>query len=70
MLPYFSQSPFSESGESLEQIKAGSLNKLVERLTSSKHPDPVYMKTFLLTYQSFTNPDKLFTKLVERLVGC
>eukprot|EP01090_Pellita_catalonica_P019851 TRINITY_DN6873_c0_g1_i1.p1 TRINITY_DN6873_c0_g1~~TRINITY_DN6873_c0_g1_i1.p1 ORF type:complete len:459 (-),score=74.47 TRINITY_DN6873_c0_g1_i1:887-2263(-) len=47
-------------------IKAGSLNKLVEKLTDVSHTDLMFMKTFLMTYQSFTTPQKLLNKLFER----
>lgn len=47
-------------------IRAGSFNKLVERLTDSKTPDLKFVKTFLLTYQSFTTPERLLQKLIER----
>eukprot|EP01132_Coremiostelium_polycephalum_P000405 gene405-512_t len=47
--------------------KAGTLNKLVEALTMEKQYDiSRYTKTFLLTYQSFTNPWKLLDKLIQR----
>lgn len=49
-----------------EQVKAGTLNKLVERLTSAKSHDYMYVKTFLLTYQSFSTPSRFFQKLEER----
>ncbi|KAL6047267.1 Guanine-nucleotide dissociation stimulator CDC25 [Balamuthia mandrillaris] len=47
-------------------IKAASLNKLVEKLTSEESPDLMFVKTFLMTYQSFTSPQKLLTKLFQR----
>eukprot|EP00735_Rhodelphis_limneticus_P013211 TRINITY_DN677_c0_g1::TRINITY_DN677_c0_g1_i1::g.28801::m.28801 TRINITY_DN677_c0_g1::TRINITY_DN677_c0_g1_i1::g.28801 ORF type:complete len:859 (-),score=212.78,sp/Q54PQ4/GEFA_DICDI/36.55/4e-93,sp/Q54PQ4/GEFA_DICDI/47.37/8e-07,RasGEF/PF00617.14/6.1e+03,RasGEF/PF00617.14/7.7e-55,RasGEF_N/PF00618.15/1.6e-23 TRINITY_DN677_c0_g1_i1:289-2865(-) len=51
-------------------IKAATLNKLVERLTIDKAPEGVdlgqYTKTFLMTFQSFTTPEKLLDKLLER----
>eukprot|EP01098_Paradermamoeba_levis_P016727 TRINITY_DN9231_c0_g1_i1.p1 TRINITY_DN9231_c0_g1~~TRINITY_DN9231_c0_g1_i1.p1 ORF type:complete len:652 (-),score=199.83 TRINITY_DN9231_c0_g1_i1:128-2083(-) len=49
-----------------KDIKAASLNKLVERLTSEKNLDLNYVKTFLMTYQSFTTPEKLLSKLIQR----
>lgn len=54
------------SDSAVEQVKAGTLNKLVERLTSAKGHDYMYVKTFLLTYQSFTTPTMFFQKLEER----
>jgi len=47
--------------------RAGTLNKLVESLTQDKQYDiSRFTKTFLLTYQSFTNPWKLMEKLIQR----
>jgi hypothetical protein len=45
---------------------AGSLNKLVEALTSDTQYDNRFLKTFITTYQSFTTPAKLFDKLLQR----
>jgi hypothetical protein len=47
-------------------IAAATFNKLVERLTSSSEHDMQFVKTFLLTYQSFTTPERLLRKLIER----
>nr|WEL12724.1 ras guanine nucleotide exchange factor K-like [Halisarca dujardinii] len=47
-------------------IAAATFNKLVERLTSSSEHDMQFVKTFLLTYQSFTSPERLLRKLIER----
>ncbi|KAJ5078285.1 ras guanine nucleotide exchange factor i-related [Anaeramoeba ignava] len=52
--------------EKEDQIKAASLNKLVERLTDEKEHHLQYFETFLMTYQSFTTPKKLLKKLIER----
>ncbi|EGC29568.1 hypothetical protein DICPUDRAFT_90436 [Dictyostelium purpureum] len=47
--------------------KAGTLNRLISALTQdNKHDISRYTKTFLLTYQSFTNPWKLMEKLIQR----
>lgn len=46
-------------------VRAATLNKLVEILTSDKNSD-TFMKTFLLTYQSFTTPSLLLEKLLQR----
>lgn len=48
------------------EVKAGSLEKLILRLTYEKYPDNVYQGAFLLTYRSFTTPDKLLEGLVAR----
>jgi len=47
-------------------VKGGSVEKLTERLTYFKYPDPEYRLAFLLTYQSFTTPLKLFQLLVAK----
>eukprot|EP00835_Amoeboradix_gromovi_P006055 NODE_649_length_5558_cov_0.180253.p1 type:complete len:894 gc:universal NODE_649_length_5558_cov_0.180253:5304-2623(-) len=51
-------------------IAAGSLNKLIEKLTATDIKDfqlyNAYLQTFLLTYHSFTNSQTLFYKLKER----
>lgn len=60
-------------------ILAASLNRLVQLLTNEKDKvsglfpsftslilDILFMKTFLYTYQSFTTPDTLLKKLIER----
>ncbi|KAN0031401.1 hypothetical protein ACTFIV_005265 [Dictyostelium citrinum] len=48
------------------QVKAASLNKLVILLTPDNNHDLEYTKTFLLTYQSFTTPEMLLEKLIQR----
>ena len=48
------------------QIRAGTLNKLVQALTSEKVTDLEFMKGFLMTYLAFTTPEKLLEKLVQR----
>jgi len=47
-------------------FKGATLNKLVERLTVEKDHDMEFQKTFLLTFQSFTTPEKLIMKLIQR----
>ncbi|GAM17522.1 hypothetical protein SAMD00019534_006970 [Acytostelium subglobosum LB1] len=48
-------------------LKSGSLNKLIESLTSEKpYDNSKFTRTFLMTYMSFTTPRKLFDKLVQR----
>ncbi|KAJ5076989.1 ras guanine nucleotide exchange factor i-related [Anaeramoeba ignava] len=48
-----------------KEIKAATLNKLVEKLTSEQS-DGVKTDTFLMTFPSFTTPKRLFYKLVQR----
>lgn len=50
----------------LRPIKAASLNRLIVMLAPEEKHDIEYMKTFLLTYQSFTKPAKLLQKLIQR----
>jgi son of sevenless-like protein len=52
-------------GEFLD-IKAASLNKLVERVTAEKNQDMNFIGAFLMTYQSFTQPERLLAKLIQR----
>lgn len=59
-------SPSSVPQEKVKVIKAGSLNRLVGMLAREEKHDIEYMKTFLLTYQSFTTPYKLLAKLIQR----
>ena len=43
-----------------------SLNSLIEALTSDVQYDANFMKTFICTYQSFTSPCQLLSKLKQR----
>lgn len=54
-----------EEGEQVP-IRAASLNKLIEKLTDETAVDLSFIPTFLLTYRSFTTPDRLLEKLKER----
>ena len=47
-------------------VQAGTVNRLIEHLTSSKIHDLTFMKTFLLTYQAFITPKIFFSKLEQR----
>jgi hypothetical protein len=48
-------------------VTAGTLNKLVEKMAAEDgEHDWDFVKTFLLTYQSFTTPQVLLKKLIER----
>ena len=50
-----------------QTVRAGSLNKLVEKLTDDTLMfDATYIPTFMMTYQSFATPEKLMQKLCER----
>ncbi|KAJ3437416.1 ras guanine nucleotide exchange factor i-related [Anaeramoeba flamelloides] len=56
----------NEKNISTKKVKAGSLNKLVEWLTHENFQNLTFLKTFLMTYQSFTSPKTLLTKLFQR----
>ncbi|KAH0832197.1 hypothetical protein J3R83DRAFT_13116 [Lanmaoa asiatica] len=47
-------------------VRAGTVPALVERLTSHETGDPTFIKTFLMTYKSFTTLEELFDLLVRR----
>jgi len=47
-------------------IKAGTLAKLVERLTYEKYPDAHYVNAFLLAYPKFTSANELLSLLIMR----
>lgn len=52
-----------EYNEKDRSVKAATLNKLVELLTTSEDK---FLQSFLLTYRSFTTPEILLHKLIER----
>eukprot|EP01103_Thecamoeba_quadrilineata_P013977 TRINITY_DN4029_c0_g1_i2.p1 TRINITY_DN4029_c0_g1~~TRINITY_DN4029_c0_g1_i2.p1 ORF type:complete len:920 (-),score=181.35 TRINITY_DN4029_c0_g1_i2:173-2932(-) len=47
-------------------IKGGTVDKLIERLTYARCPNPDYVTAFLLTYRSFTTPSYLLDQLINR----
>jgi hypothetical protein len=55
---------------SLDELRGATLNKLIEKMTWEKVKDNVallrFTKTFLVTYRSFTTPQKVLLKLVQR----
>ncbi|KAL9657697.1 hypothetical protein ABK040_005050 [Willaertia magna] len=53
---------FSETGE----LKGATLNKLIEQLTEPYTADGKFTTNFLITYRSFTVPEILLKKLLER----
>jgi hypothetical protein len=48
------------------QVKGGTLDALVERLTSPSTIDLAFTQTFLLTFKTFTTAEEFFDKLVRR----
>eukprot|EP00002_Diphylleia_rotans_P040166 TRINITY_DN9475_c0_g2_i3.p1 TRINITY_DN9475_c0_g2~~TRINITY_DN9475_c0_g2_i3.p1 ORF type:complete len:766 (-),score=169.44 TRINITY_DN9475_c0_g2_i3:15-2312(-) len=59
---------FSKEEGEVEKIKAATLNKLVQRLTSDAIADLKFRNVFIATYRSFSTPEKLFQKLVQRFL--
>ncbi|KAF7977036.1 hypothetical protein HWV62_4796 [Athelia sp. TMB] len=47
-------------------VRGGTVPALVERLTAHEHGDPTYIKSFMMTFKSFTTVDELFNLLVQR----
>lgn len=56
---------FERDGDRVE-VKAGTLNQLVMRLTNDVEAEQDFIQTFLICYRSFTTPEELFHKLMER----
>ena len=54
---------FTENGEG---IKCATLNKLIANLTNSSATDMNFTKTFITTFRSFTTPEILLRKLIQR----
>lgn len=47
-------------------LASATLNRLIVKLTSESTVDVLFMKSFLATYRSFTTPEELWGKLLER----
>ena len=53
--------------ESHTHVKAGTLPKLVERLTYERaHPDTAFVNAFLMTYPTFISASELLDLLIAR----
>jgi Leucine-rich repeat (LRR) protein len=47
-------------------VGAISLNKIIERLTNPSDMDPDFLEIFVFTYRSFTTPEQVLAKLMQR----
>jgi len=56
---------YSNEGGEL-QLRAASVNKLVEKLTHHQSFDPRMIDPFLMTFRTFTSPSTLLEKLTQR----
>ena len=52
------------------QVKGGTLDALIERLTRHDMMDSTFNQTFLLTFKSFTTAEELFDKIIGRYPLC
>lgn len=57
---------YFESDKEEKEIRAATLDKIIEMLTSHQTYDSAFLHTVMITYRSFTTPNELFDKLVQR----
>jgi hypothetical protein len=55
-----------DTKNSVFEVTAGTLNQLIMKLTSEVDCGQEFVSTFIYTYRSFTTPDELMFKLLER----
>ena len=48
------------------EVRAGTIDKLIEYLTHEKYADVEFRNTFLLTYRTLMNPVDLLSRLIDR----
>lgn len=59
-------SKFEGAEHTTRALSAASLNQLILRLTDPGEYDKSFMETFLLTYRSFTSPEVVLAKIMQR----
>ncbi|KAF7365388.1 hypothetical protein MVEN_00411200 [Mycena venus] len=67
--PWYLQPTYSPTEIAIDpdgSVRAGTVSALVERLTAHEQGDPTFIKSFLMTFKSFTTVDDLFDLLVQR----
>eukprot|EP01080_Neovahlkampfia_damariscottae_P010131 gene10131-2550_t len=57
--------PFDQKQNRID-VKAMTLSKMIDLLTLEEEFEPRFLDTFLMTYRSFTTPEVLLKKLIEK----
>lgn len=67
-LPWFLRADYADEiiYDAKNSVRGGTLPALIERLTQHDSRDSAFNSAFLLTFRSFTSPQKLFESLVGR----